>query len=72
MLRRVLRTKTGAFGNAVTVIDVFWLIMTDIGKGYRAVSKFITLRVMNSSIGWYMIYMIAAFLVIMLIAVLAY
>lgn len=72
MLRRVLRTKTGAFGNAVTVIDVFWLIMTDIGKGYRAVSKFITLRVMNSSIGWYMIYMIAAFLVIMLIAVLVY
>ena len=40
--------------------------------GYRAVSKFITLRVMNSSIGWYMIYMIAAFLVIMLIAVLVY
>ncbi len=69
MLRRVLRTKAGAFGSAVTVIDVFWLIMNDIGKGYRAVSKFITLRIMNSSISWYMIYMIAAFMVIMIIAV---
>ena len=69
MLRRILRTKTGTFGSSVTVIDVFWLIMNDIGKGYRAVCKFITLRVMNSSISWYMIYMIAAFLVIMIVAV---
>lgn len=69
MLRRVLRTRTGTFGGAGTVIDVFWLIMTDIGKGYRSVSKFVTLRIMNSSIGWYMIYMIAAFMVVMIIAV---
>ncbi len=69
MLKRVLRTKTGSFGSSVTVIDVFWLIMTDMGKGYRAMSKFITLRIMNSSIGWYMIYMIAAFMVIMVVAV---
>lgn len=68
MLRRVLRTKTGESGHSATVVDVFWLIMNDIGKGYRALSRFFTLRVMNSSIGWYMVYMIVAFMVVLVIA----
>lgn len=72
MLRRILRTKPGIYGRSATVINIFWLIMADIGKGYRALCRFITLKVMNSSIGWYMVYMIAAFMVVLIISVEVY
>ena len=67
MLRRVLRTRTDVSGHSPTVVDVFWLIMNDIGKGYRALSKLFTLKIMNSSISWYMIYMILAFMVVLVV-----
>lgn len=72
MLHRVLRTKTGIYGHSSTAIDIFWLIMNDIGKGYRGLCRFVTLKVMNSSIGWYMAYMIVAFMVILLVSVTVY
>ncbi len=71
MLRRILRTKTGE-GHTSTAIDIFWLIMNDVGKGYRSMCRFVTLKVMNSSISWYMIYMILAFMVVLIISVTVY
>ena len=72
MLKRILRTKTGVYGRSATAIDIFWIIMADVGKGYRALCKYITLKFMNSSIGWYMVYMIAAFMLIMVVSVKVY
>lgn len=69
MLRRILRTEVKSGGHTTTAIDIFWLIMSDIGKGYRNFCKFVTLRFMNSSIGWYMIYMILAFMITLLVTV---
>lgn len=72
MLSRILRTRVKPGGHTTTAIDVFWLIMADIGKGYRGVCKFVTLKVMNSSISWYMLYMILAFMVALVISVTVY
>lgn len=72
MLRRILRTESSPEGLTTTAIDVFWLVMTDIGKGYRGFCRFVTLRVMNSSISWYMVYMILAFMVALILSVTVY
>ncbi len=72
MLRRVLRTRNSAGGHSTTAIDIFWLIMNDIGKGYRGMCKIVTLKVMNSSISWYMVYMILAFMVALILSVTLY
>lgn len=72
MLKRILRTNFGGEGKSASIIDVFWLVMNDVGSGYRKFCKFITLKFMNSSISWYMIYMIAAFMTVLLISVLIY
>lgn len=72
MLGRILRTRSNAGGHATTAIDVFWLIMNDLGRGYRSFCKFVTLKVMNSSIAWYMVYMILAFMVALILSVTVY
>ena len=72
MLRRILRTNLGTEGRTASIIDVFWLVMNDIGSGYRKFCRFITLKFMNSSISWYMVYMIAAFMTVLLVSVLIY
>lgn len=62
MLKKLLRTSDGSEGGGMTIIDVFWTSMTDVGISYRRFCRFVTLRFMNSSIGWYMVYMIGAFM----------
>ncbi len=69
MLRRILRTRTGADNHTVSVIDVFWLAMNLIAAGYRKSCMVFSRKFMNSSIGWYMIYMIVAFMVTIIFAV---
>lgn len=72
MLRRILRTKVTDAGEHITIVDVFWAAMIGTGLAYRRMCRFITLRFMNSSIGWYMIYMLGAFLGTLLIFAFAY
>jgi len=72
MLKRLLRTRTGSYGQAMSVVDVFWSGMVLVGVNYRKACRVLSRIFMNSSIGWYMIYMILAFMLTMLIAALLY
>jgi len=72
MLRRLLRTRIGSDNQTVSVIDIFWVAMTVTGRTYRKFCMFVTRKFMNSSISWYMIYMIVAFMVILILAVTFY
>lgn len=69
LMRRLLKTNFEKDGTANTLVDRFYLLMVRIASGYREFSKFVILNVMNSSIGWYMIYMIAGFLAVILVSV---
>ncbi|MHB1709589.1 MAG: proton-conducting transporter transmembrane domain-containing protein [Thermoplasmataceae archaeon] len=68
MLRRVLRTHVTTGNQPVSVVDIFWNTMIAVARSYRNIARRITLGVMNSSIGWYMVYMIVAFMVVLLIS----
>ncbi|MGC8608499.1 MAG: proton-conducting transporter membrane subunit [Thermoplasmata archaeon] len=72
MLRKILRTRMGNDNQPISVIDVFWFVMNSVGRGYREMCKVATRKFMNSSIAWYMIYMIAAFMTVIILAVLLY
>ena len=72
MLRRVLRTRMGNDNQPVSVIDVFWFAMNSLGRGYRRMCMIATRKFMNSSIAWYMVYMIVAFMVVIILAVALY
>ncbi len=62
MLRKLLRTKITGDGENVSVMDFFWALTIGTAGAYRSFCRKITLNFMNSSIGWYMVYMLAAFL----------
>jgi hydrogenase-4 component B len=66
ILKRVLRTKS-TDENRVETVDIFWLIMINIAKAYRNFAKFTAYKIMNSSISAYIAYMIAAFILIIII-----
>ncbi|AKA47941.1 hypothetical protein IX51_01260 [uncultured archaeon] len=72
MLSKILRTRVTRSGQHVSIVDVFWAAMTGTGIAYRKMCRFVTLKIMNSSIGWYMVYMMAAFLGTLLIFAFAY
>lgn len=72
MLRRILRTGMGNDNQPISVIDVFWFAMNSIGRGYRKICMVATRKFMNSSIAWYMIYMILAFMTVIILAVVLY
>ncbi|MEM0158107.1 MAG: proton-conducting transporter membrane subunit [Thermoplasmataceae archaeon] len=67
MLRRILRTRFGNSKQPITVIDVFWFVIVSAGRNYRRFSGYFARKFMNSSIGWYMIYMIVAFMVVIIL-----
>ncbi|QRF76381.1 hydrogenase 4 subunit B [Thermoplasmatales archaeon] len=69
MLRRVLRTHITTGSQPVSVVDIFWNTMIAVARTYRNFARRITLGIMNSSIGWYMLYMIVAFMIVLLISV---
>ena len=70
MLRKILRTSYQGEKRMLTITDVFWFSMISVSRLYRKFSKRVTYGLMNSSIGWYMIYMIIGFMVILIIAAL--
>lgn len=72
LMRRLLRTDSRVEGRTTTLVDRFYMLMIGMASGYRKFSKFVILNVMNSSIGWYMIYMIAGFLTVILVSVVAF
>ena len=71
MLRGILRTKIGDPDKPVSVVDIFWISMQRFATGYRKFARYFAYKVMNSSIAWYMIYMILAFIGVIIIVSLA-
>ncbi|MEM3670480.1 MAG: proton-conducting transporter membrane subunit [Thermoprotei archaeon] len=72
MLKRILRTKASANGEPLSVSDVFWNAMVSFGRGYRKLAGIVTRKFMNGSIGWYIIYMIVAFMAVIVLSFFLY
>ena len=70
MLRKILRPGIGERSQYMAISDAFWAFMIILTKSYRRVAKGFTLGFMNSSIRWYMIYMILAFMIVLLLTIL--
>ncbi len=68
MLRKILRTDMGHKSQKIATADVFWLFTLQATRIYRNIAKAFTLGVMNSSIRWYMVYMILAFIFVLIMA----
>ncbi len=68
MLKGMLRTSIGEGGRQMSVVDVFWFAMQAFASGYRKFARQFAYKVMNSSITWYMIYMILAFMLVLILA----
>jgi hypothetical protein len=66
MLKRILRTSYSN-QNQLETVDIFWLVMIDIAKEYRKFSRYVAYKIMNSSISYYIIYMITAFILVIII-----
>ncbi len=65
MLKKILKTHSGK--NELETVDVFWYFMIRTASSYRKLTKYISYKIMNSSISTYMIYMIIAFISIIVI-----
>jgi hypothetical protein len=70
MLRKILRPGIGERSQYMAISDAFWAFMIILTKSYRRVAKGFTLGFMNSSIRWYIIYMILAFMIVLLLTIL--
>ena len=68
MLRSILRTKI--FEDRISVNNIFWSFMVFSGRAYRKFGGFFGRKFMNSSVSWYMIYMIIAFIFVLFTAAL--
>ncbi|MEM3915348.1 MAG: hydantoin racemase, partial [Metallosphaera sp.] len=67
MLKTILRTSMGSIE---TSADIFWRAMVFSIRKYSAFSRLVSRTYMNSSLKWYVIYMIVAFIMIMLVVLL--
>ncbi|MEM0289026.1 MAG: proton-conducting transporter membrane subunit [Metallosphaera sp.] len=67
MLKTILRTSMGSME---TSADIFWRAMVFSITKYSAFSRLVSRTYMNSSLKWYVIYMIVAFIMIMLVVLL--
>ncbi len=65
MLKKILKTNSGK--SDLETVDIFWYFMIRIASSYRKLTKYISYKIMNSSISTYMIYMIIAFISIIVI-----
>lgn len=68
MLRSILRTKISE--DRISVNNIFWSFMVFLGRAYRKFGGFFGRKFMNSSVSWYMIYMIIAFIFVLFTAAL--
>lgn len=71
ILKKILRTKNEN-NELIQTVDLFWLFMIDVARSYRKISKYIAYKIMNSSISMYLIYMIFAFILIIIITSVVY
>jgi formate hydrogenlyase subunit 3/multisubunit Na+/H+ antiporter MnhD subunit len=68
MLSKLLRTKI--LENEVAFsADIFWEAMYSLAKAYKKFSRILSTSYMNSSLSYYIFYMILAFIIITLLAV---
>ncbi len=65
ILKNILRTKYEN-NQLIQTVDLFWLVMIDIAEAYRKLAKYTAYKIMNSSISMYIIYMILAFILIII------
>lgn len=72
MLKKILRTEEQGDGIYLTIMDYLVKISASLGMFYTRFSRKITRTIMNSSISWYIIYMIIAFLTILIVTSLLY
>ncbi|MGP6294150.1 hypothetical protein [Caldiplasma sukawensis] len=72
MLKKILRTNEQTDGNYVTIMDYLVKFSEYTGILYTRISRKINRTIMNSSISWYIIYMIIAFLTVLIITILLY
>ncbi|MCL4341861.1 MAG: hydrogenase 4 subunit B [Candidatus Thermoplasmatota archaeon] len=70
MLKKILRPGIGERSQYMAISDAFWAFMIVLTRSYRKVAKGFTLGFMNSSIRWYIIYMILAFMIVLLLTIL--
>lgn len=68
MLSKLLRTEVSE-NNLEVTIDVFWKAMYSLTKRYLRFSRGFARTYMNSSLSWYMIYMILAFIIATILVV---
>lgn len=68
MLSKLLRTEIKG-DSLETSTDIFWKVMYYIAKKYVSFSRRLARSYMNSSISWYIIYMILAFILITILVV---
>ncbi|WP_337860952.1 proton-conducting transporter membrane subunit [Ferroplasma sp.] len=70
ILKRILRTSY-TNEHQVETVDIFWFAMINIARTYRKFAKFVAYKIMNSSISAYIIYMIFAFILVIIIVSIA-
>lgn len=66
ILKRILRTSYNN-EHQVETVDIFWFAMINMARAYRKFSKYVAYKIMNSSISAYIIYMIFAFILVIII-----
>ncbi len=68
MLKKILRTDMGHKSQRIAMADVFWIFTVQVSRAYRKFARGFTMRIMNSSIRWYMIYMVVSIIFVLLAA----
>ncbi len=75
-IRKMLKKILIPFGTEVEredgVRNIFWEVILSIGKLYRSLARSLTYRIMNSSMTWYIIYIIAAFILALILGIAFY
>ena len=72
MLKKILKPFSAETDREDGVKNIFWDSILSLGKFYRSFSRFITYKFMNSSMSWYVAYIIVAFVIVLVFAVLVY
>ncbi|MEM0140567.1 MAG: hypothetical protein QXN66_00805 [Thermoplasmatales archaeon] len=54
------------------VRNIFWDFILASGRFYRSFARFITFKIMNSSMSWYVAYIIVAFVFVLILAAFMY
>ncbi len=72
MLNKILTPFSVEVEREDGVRNIFWEVMLSIGRFYRSFARSLTYKIMNSSMTWYIIYIIAAFIIALIIGIQVY